>query len=430
MSGSGTYQTWQDLVADEDRVAGAGVGATLQDQSGSLDLADIKLPEEITALMQEREALEQKLNAITGKSQVEVDPDARRNLMYPQPVHTTDTRVEDRRLARLDEENRMALQHALERRRIARRQAEADELAKQMAEKQQRTALAVQRKIAAEAESAHELAQNEQLAMLAMARKTAAQQQLEKEQAQRRLAENQILKRAEKDAERLEAERLARANQQNRIAARNLELLAKQEQERVEASIRTRKIIDSQHAEKAQKEAEHAQQRQLMHRISASKIAAKQAAELELIREENARKLLAQKAIEREQQQQALEAEAAVTRRLLATKAIETARAEKARDQQRRKLEAAKLVARLDQQPKPNWRKPEPRVVDFAAKPPARSIMEIRSGNIADDNRRAKQNAELRSRHCAAKALEDKQNRQNEALRQRKNQERLDQISA
>ena len=126
------YLTWQDLLAEE---AGAeaptpGAADTCPDQPvADLQSAggQITLPPDVEALLAEKDRLESELKRLSGSGDPRPE-DERIKRMYPVKVHTKDSRIEERRLRRHDDHQRLLKQRALEAKlstaREERRQAE------------------------------------------------------------------------------------------------------------------------------------------------------------------------------------------------------------------------------------------------------------------------------------------------------------------
>ncbi len=134
------YLTWQDLLAEEadGEASPAGDAARtsrppVEGEAPSADAvpwpaaAEVKLPSALQALLVEKERLEEELKRLSGFGDPRPE-DERLKRMYPVKVHTKESRIEDRRLRRHDEHQRLLKQRVLEAKlaqaREARRQAE------------------------------------------------------------------------------------------------------------------------------------------------------------------------------------------------------------------------------------------------------------------------------------------------------------------
>lgn len=121
-----SYRNWQDLLDDEPEEQTSPEGQVLTEADEIAEAGDesvgapkiskdtIPLPKELLELQAERDRLERHLKALTGQG--EPDPDAARQAaMYPMPVFTPDTRIEERRGRRADETQRVTKQRRQER---------------------------------------------------------------------------------------------------------------------------------------------------------------------------------------------------------------------------------------------------------------------------------------------------------------------------
>lgn len=117
------YLSWQDLL-DEDTPSGSpGIAlehapaaepprAAAPQQEQMHAPAGVKLPADVQALLTDKERLEDELAHLTGHAPRPQDERLRR--MYPVRVHTKETRIEERRLRRHDEHQRMLKQRVLQ----------------------------------------------------------------------------------------------------------------------------------------------------------------------------------------------------------------------------------------------------------------------------------------------------------------------------
>ena len=131
-----TYLTWQDLLDEEE-----GDGPTGAPSDENPDLlygaaaagpaveSPLALPPDVQALMTEKERLEGEMARLTGQAPPRPEEERMRR-MYPVRVHTKETRIEDRRLRRHDEQQRMRKQRVLEQKLVqARERQQQEELA-------------------------------------------------------------------------------------------------------------------------------------------------------------------------------------------------------------------------------------------------------------------------------------------------------------
>lgn len=119
------YTTWTDLDDAPDTQAAVEpllVGARPTRAASADELVELGAPPEIVELFRQKEELEQKLKGYAGQPTGAVDPrDAKR---FPVKVHTKETRIEERRLRRRDEQLAHLNQRSLERARVERARAE------------------------------------------------------------------------------------------------------------------------------------------------------------------------------------------------------------------------------------------------------------------------------------------------------------------
>jgi hypothetical protein len=128
------YLSWQDL-ASEDESGPAGPSPNLSIEPPP-QAPGVPLPPEISALIEERQRLEQQMAALTG--QAAPDPeDERRQRAFPVRVHTKESRIEERRLRLHDEKLRMLANRQLAAARLCRRR-EAERIAREEDERQRR----------------------------------------------------------------------------------------------------------------------------------------------------------------------------------------------------------------------------------------------------------------------------------------------------
>lgn len=125
------YVSWEEL--DE-------VGTEPAPEGPTLPVND----ERIAALMAERAKLERRMLELLGKA--EPSPDQERDaLRFPMPIHTAESRLEDRRIAREQERAAAAARRALERARIRAREEREREQAKREHERARLAAEAARR---------------------------------------------------------------------------------------------------------------------------------------------------------------------------------------------------------------------------------------------------------------------------------------------
>ena len=132
-----TYLTWQDLLDEEEddgRSAAPGTpgtenpallyGAPARESAVESPLA---LPPDVQALMVEKERLEGEMARLTGQGPPRPEEERMRR-MYPVRVHTKESRIEDRRLRRHDEQQRMLKQRMLEKKLVQARERERQQI--------------------------------------------------------------------------------------------------------------------------------------------------------------------------------------------------------------------------------------------------------------------------------------------------------------
>ena len=134
--GAETYLTWQDLLDEDDGAAAPG-GLSAGSRAGTVEGAgDLysqpvapELPPDVQMLMAEKERLEGEMARLTGQAPPRPEEERMRR-MYPVRVHTKETRIEDRRLRRHDEQQRVLRQRVLEQKLVqARERQQQEELA-------------------------------------------------------------------------------------------------------------------------------------------------------------------------------------------------------------------------------------------------------------------------------------------------------------
>jgi hypothetical protein len=107
-----TYLGWEEL----EEAAGAAAEPTPDAAEPAPDAAQ-QHESRLAGLMAERARLEQRLLKLLGKAPPDAD-ERRENARFPMPIHTAESRMEDRRLAREEERARAAARRALERTRL------------------------------------------------------------------------------------------------------------------------------------------------------------------------------------------------------------------------------------------------------------------------------------------------------------------------
>lgn len=129
------YQSWQDLLSEdeEDIAPPPALGDEASRSDAAAPIGDIAaLSPEIAALMKEREGLEKRLKVLTGQEAPAEDERTKR--CFPVFAHTKETRIEERRLRRHDEQRQMANARARER-ALAAEKALADRQGEQETQK-------------------------------------------------------------------------------------------------------------------------------------------------------------------------------------------------------------------------------------------------------------------------------------------------------
>jgi hypothetical protein len=132
-----TYLTWQDLLDEEEDGGHSAVPGTPGTENPALlygaparESAEspLALPPDVQTLMAEKERLEGEMAHLTGQGPPRPEEERMRR-MYPVRVHTKESRIEDRRLRRHDEQQRMLKQRALEKKLVQARERERQEVA-------------------------------------------------------------------------------------------------------------------------------------------------------------------------------------------------------------------------------------------------------------------------------------------------------------
>ncbi len=178
------YLDWRDLLDEEATAAKpASPPHPGVDAAAPPDDPAPALPADIQALLAEKTRLEDELRALTGQSKPGASPDdTRRQRCFPVKVHSKESRIEERRLRRHDEQLRLLAQRAGERASAARadqqrREAEAAERRRQWlqariialaaAEATARAAAEASLRAAAEAARSHRWAERSRVAVAA-----------------------------------------------------------------------------------------------------------------------------------------------------------------------------------------------------------------------------------------------------------------------
>ena len=107
-----TYLGWEELEE-----AGGATAEPAPDAAEPAPDAAQQHESRLAALMAERARLEQRLLKLLGKAPPDAD-ERRENARFPMPIHTAESRMEDRRIAREEERARAAARRALERTRL------------------------------------------------------------------------------------------------------------------------------------------------------------------------------------------------------------------------------------------------------------------------------------------------------------------------
>lgn len=182
------YLDWRDLLDEEEATAAARPASPPHPNVDAAAPADDPaskpaLPADIQALLAEKARLEDELRALSGQAKPGAGPDdARRERCFPVKVHSKESRIEERRLRRHDEQLRLLAQRAAERASAARaaqqrREAEAAERRRQWlqarivalaaAEATARAAAEASLRAAAEAARSHRWAERSRVAVAA-----------------------------------------------------------------------------------------------------------------------------------------------------------------------------------------------------------------------------------------------------------------------
>ena len=114
-----TYLGWEELeeaagATAEPATDAAGVPSDLADPTSD---AAQQHEARLATLMADRARLEHRLLKLLGKAPPDAD-ERRENARFPMPIHTAESRMEDRRIAREEERARAAARRALERTRL------------------------------------------------------------------------------------------------------------------------------------------------------------------------------------------------------------------------------------------------------------------------------------------------------------------------
>lgn len=197
-------------------------------------LADVELPEELLELLAEKNRLEQQLRALTGQGN-DSTGDMRQALCFPVKVHTKESRIEERRLKRRDEQLRIIQRKTQEARAQAERRLRAELEAKAQAKQR----VLIRQRLHSRIEERRQML----AAALKQRRKSEERMRLRLDDRLRRAAVNRIVE--ERDRRQLEERRLVelRSVLESRAlerAASDLEWSAKTDRKNALAAARTR----------------------------------------------------------------------------------------------------------------------------------------------------------------------------------------------
>lgn len=114
-----TYLGWEELEEAAGTAAEPAPDAAGPPSDAAEPASDAAQQHEarLASLMAERARLEQRLLKLLGKAPPDAD-ERRENARFPMPIHTAESRMEDRRLSREEERARAAARRALERTRL------------------------------------------------------------------------------------------------------------------------------------------------------------------------------------------------------------------------------------------------------------------------------------------------------------------------
>jgi len=229
---SNSYKSWQDLLEEEPEcrergAAHAGSDGLLTESCQSPSIASAAdssltpvLPQEVQKLVNEQQRLEERLRVLTGDAE-DRNVDARTKAMFPVPVHTNDTRIEERRMKRADEENHQAKLRLLERKAIEAKAAQEQRLAEEQLQRAALQERTLHRRLNEAKLQSEERVRAEQLTRLAATRKSDErryQSWLEHQAAvQRRQLAARAVERKQKLAAEIEQRRQLEEARLNRI---------------------------------------------------------------------------------------------------------------------------------------------------------------------------------------------------------------------
>ena len=170
-------------------------------------LEDVELPKELVRLMEERDKLEQKLASYGPNSgAAEHQGDARFQAMFPVQQHTKESRLEEKRLKRLEEQRAFQLKRANEKQKIIEQQEALRIKIKALLERELRKRKNLQEKYERSREAAAELLKNlqkkqrriEQSKLAEWTRKAEEiKRQLEKEKRLEKIAQEKLFESKE-----------------------------------------------------------------------------------------------------------------------------------------------------------------------------------------------------------------------------------------
>jgi hypothetical protein len=200
------YLTWQDLLEEEEEADATSAAVAADPDPPVADpwsaSGQITLPTDVEALMAEKDRLESELRRLSGVG----DPppeDERIRRMYPVKVHTKDSRIEERRLRRHDDHQRLLKQRALEAKlSTAREECRQAELAAERRRRASERALARARAGARQAEAEAERRRKAIERAQAVAREQARQAEYAAEQERRAVEAAAVQRRWEQDRQK------------------------------------------------------------------------------------------------------------------------------------------------------------------------------------------------------------------------------------
>lgn len=153
------YLSWDELE-DEEENGASSPGTPWRTPQGEpssalLEAVDEPARDKLSLLMKERARLEKQLMTLLGKAPPS-EEDRRKDLMFPMPIHTAETRLAERQAAREEQRARALTRRSMERSRLRSKEEHAQAEQKREAEREVLQAAALERANAQNTQQRHE----------------------------------------------------------------------------------------------------------------------------------------------------------------------------------------------------------------------------------------------------------------------------------